>query len=500
MVTGLIRSPFSFLLPTIFLLLTFCSCSGNTGVDLVLRGGKVHTLDPALPWAEALAIEGDRLVAVGSSTDMDRHIGRDTVVVELEGRPVLPGFHDAHVHLMKGAVQLDWALMTEVDSREDILLIVKAFAEAHPDRPWVLGAGVRGTDPSIVLRTDLDRIVPNRPVYLEAHDCRFAWVNSKALELAGMDLGVDAATATLVRNTLPRPSHEEQLEILKRGVAHLHRFGVTSIETDASFEEVELIEELERLGDLKLRIRVVPTVTSVTDVERLAIEDAVRIPIDSSTASIARHFEQRGLQVIFDADGDDAVEVALAFLGTADPTRRHRLEGWEVVSRDDVTRLAELGVMVTVPPLATSPDLHLRADRLAWKSLLASGGQLVFGSRWPEHDLDPLFGIYAAVTRQDLHGKPEEGWMPEERLSVEQAVRAYTLNGVSAAFGDKTRGSLKAGKLADIVVLTEDIFKIVPRRIVEVEAAMTLVGGRVVYLSPSFLPEEMRLLLTQDYN
>ncbi len=429
---------------------------------------------------------------------MDRHIGRDTVVVELQGRPLLPGFHDSQVQLMKGALQLDWALLNEVESLEDILLTVKAYADAHPSHPWVLGAGLRLSDPGILHRADLDGVVSNRPVYLEAHDRRFAWVNTKALELAGMPSDVDSGRATLVRNALPKPPREELLQILKRGVDHLNRFGITSIETDASPEELELFEELERLKDLKLRIRVVPTATSTTDIERLANGDAVRISIDSSTASIARYLEKRGLQVIFDADGDHAVEVALTFLGTVDPARRHRLEGWEIVSREDVTRLAELGVTVSVPPLAASPDFQLRADRLAWKSLLASGGRLVFGSRWPEWDLDPLFGIYAAVTRQDLDGKPEEGRTPEERLSVEEAVRSYTLDGVFAAFGETTRGSLVPGKLADIVVLTEDIFKIVPRRIVEVEAAMTIVGGQVVYVSPSFLPEEMRRVLTDS--
>ena len=465
-------------------------------MDLVLRGGKVYTLDPALPWAEAVAIEGTRLVAVGSSTDMDRYIGRDTVVADLDGRSVLPGFHDTNVHLMKGAIQLDWALLNETRSLEDILLTVKAYADAHPDNPWVLGAGLRGVDPDIVHRSHLDQAVSERPIYLEAHDSSFAWVNSKALEIAGLDLGGDAATATAVRNALPRPSREEQLQILKRAVAHLHRFGVTSIETDGSFNELELLEELERLGNLKLRVRVVPTANAATDSELLAREGAVRIIMDGSTTSKASDLEQHGLQVIFDADGDDAVEAALQFLGKANPARRHRLEGWEVVSRDDVTRLADLGITVSVPPLAASPERHLRADRLAWRSLIASGGRLAFGSRWPESDLDPLFGIYTAVTRQDLDGKPEKAWVPDERLSVEEAVRAYTLNGVFAAFGEETRGSLVPGRLADIVVLTEDIFKIVPRRIVEVEAAMTIVGGQVVYVSPSFLPEEMRRVLT----
>lgn len=467
-------------------------------MDLVLRGGKVYTLDPALPWAEAIAVEGAELVAVGSSTDMDRHIGRDTVVVELQGRPLLPGFHDSHVQLMKGALRLDWALLNEVESLEDILLTVKAYADAHPSHPWILGAGLRLSDPGILHRGDLDGVVSNRPVYLEAHDRRFAWVNTKALELAGMPSDVESGRATLVRNALPKPPREELLQILKRGVAHLNRFGITSIETDASPEELALMEELESIGNLNLRVRVVPTVTAVADVERQATENAVRIPIDASTTSIARALEQRGFQLILDTDGDGAIEVALTLLAPMDPAQRHRIEGWEAASQDYVTRLAELGVTISVPPLAASPNLHLRADRLAWKSLIASGARLTFGSRWPEWDLDPLFGIYAAVTRQDLDGKPEEGHTPKQRLSVEEAVRAYTLDGVFAAFGETTRGSLVPGKLADIVVLTEDIFKIVPRRIVEVEAAMTIVGGQVVYVSPSFLPEEMRRVLTDS--
>ncbi|MCP5117586.1 MAG: amidohydrolase family protein, partial [bacterium] len=168
----------------------------------------------------------------------------------------------------------------------------------------------------------------------------------------------------------------------------------------------------------------------------------------------------------------------------------------------DIPRFAAIDVIASMQPYHASPDIvnvwrrHVGGRRaeygFAWKSLRDSGARLALGSDWPVVDLDPLLGIYTAVTRADLDGRPEGGWIPNQCLSLEEVIHGYTLGGAYASFEESIKGSLEVGKLADLVVLTEDLFKIPTPRIAETEVAMTVIGGKVVYISPSFLTDAMR--------
>jgi predicted amidohydrolase YtcJ len=228
---------------------------------------------------------------------------------------------------------------------------------------------------------------------------------------------------------------------------------------------------------------------------------------------LVEKLHQHGLPIIVRAKGDRAVRMALdAYekLGKA-PKRHRRIDGIDIISRVDIPRLADLGALACLQPCRASPDFASSWDRfigplrleraLAFKSLEASGALLAFGSRWPAFDLDPMLGIHAAVNRRNLDGKPERGWNPDERLSLEEALSAYTMRGVDGRFDADIRGTLEEGKPADIVVLSEDLFRIPARRIAEIEAVMTIVGGRTVYLSPGFVPKETEdILLGWSYN
>jgi predicted amidohydrolase YtcJ len=241
----------------ILALVTVFSCSpSGPGADLILRGGRIYTVDPQNPWAEAVAIREERLSAVGSDADMDRFIGRETVVVELDGKLALPGLIDSHIHFLDGSLLLERVQLDEARSLEEMKEIVRLYAEANPDLPWIVGHGWNYTfvdGGRLPTRQDLDEIVPDRPVFLTAYDGHTAWVNSKALEVAGVDresepegpgeIVRDPTTGEptgalkeegamqLVRRSIPRPSRDELLTALRNGMAYAHRFGITSIQT-----------------------------------------------------------------------------------------------------------------------------------------------------------------------------------------------------------------------------------------------------------------------------
>ena len=436
------------------------SCGPGRGVDLVLRGGNIFTLDPSHPWAEAVAIEADTIRSVGSDIDMDRFIGTETTVIELGGRTVTPGFHDSSVFFLEGSIGLDRLRLGEVHSVADLRDLVQAHANNTPDSEWIVGSGRFGHLLQLSA-ADLDLVVSDRPVLLEDRLVRVALLNSIALKRLRInsDSGVLSGQAVVsALGGLPQPTRDEKLEALRRGIEYAHRFGVTSVQTfDA---DPELYEELSKRGELQLRVA-----------------------FANDSPDVLQAFDE------------DEVRAALAAFEKADRmflSKQHRtLDGVTVVSEEVLARFAALDVTVIAQPYRASFDFvgSRQAGLYPWKTLLRSGTRLVFGSHWPRYPLSPFLGIFTAVARQNLDGKPEGGWIPGEKLSLEEAIRAYTGN-----------GALTAGAQADLAVASDNLFKIPLRRLAEVETVMTLFGGRVVYASPSFLPEEMRRHLSKDYN
>jgi predicted amidohydrolase YtcJ len=445
------------------------SCGPGRGVDLVLRGGNIYTLDPSHPWAEALAIESETIRSVGPNIDMDRFIGTETTVIELGGRTVLPGFHDSSVFFLEGSMGLNRLRLNEVDSVADILDLVGAHATTHPEVEWITGSGRFGhlleLNPSL-RGTDLDAVVTDRPVFVEDREARLALLNSTAMKRLSMDSSsglLSGEAIAPVRSRLPQASREEKLEALRRGIEYAHRFGVTSIQTTDT--DRELYEELSTRRELLLRV------------------------------VFAGALDANDSPAVLRAGSEAEVRAALAAFEKADrmffSKQQRYLDGVTVVSDDVLPKFAALDVTVIAQPYRVSFDFveNQQVPLYAWKTVLRSGTRLVFGSHWPRYPLNPFLGIFTAVTRQNLDGKPEGGWFPSEKLSIEEAIRAYT--------GD---GALTAGVPADLVVASDNLFKVPSRRLAEVETVMTLFGGRVVYASPSFLPEEMRRHLTNDYN
>lgn len=549
------------------LLLAGVALGAEPAADLILRGGRVYTVNPAQPWAEAVALRGDRIVAVGSNADVDRLAGDRTVVIDLGGKLVLPGFNDTHIHFLEGSLALDQVSLDSAKSLAEMQERVRAYALARPEQAWIAGRGwiyeyVDGG--RLPTRADLDTVVSDRPVYLEAYDGHTAWVNTKALEVAkvngasvpdgygeivkdhrtGLPTGVlkEGAAMEMVHRAIPKPTRAHQRAALRLGLAEARRNGICSIQNaSGTLEELDLYQSLLDANELTVRVYFAITVdkqTSPQDLDLVAAASsrfrgpwikagAVKIfmdgVIESHTAGmldpysddpstsgspeytaseidrLVSDLDRRGFQIFTHAIGDRSVRMVLDAYARAASTnpshpRRHRIEHIETISAQDIPRFAGLGVVASMQPYHASPDItgiwarnagEARLQRaFAWQSIRAAGAHMGHGSDWPVVTLNPLVGLHAAITREDLEGKPEGGWVPLQRLSLEQAILGYTRDAAYASFDDDAKGSIEPGKLADLVVLADDIFEISPRKIGATAVRMTIAGGRIVYETP----------------
>ncbi len=351
----------------------------------------------------------------------------------------------------------------------------------------------------------------------------------------------------LVAKVIPHPSENEMEEALRAALKEAARVGLTSIHDitvgpeawNGNFTgEIELLRRAELGGWLTCRIYAITPIANWKNLEQAGISHdmgsdflemgAVKAFADGSLGSrtawmfkpydddpsnsglpmpimappakleeIARQADKAGIQICTHAIGDRAISSLLDIyerIGGEHPAaHRFRVEHAQHVRPEDLARFGKLGIVASMQPYHAIDDGRWAEKRIgherarssyAWKSMLDAGARLAFGSDWPVAPLDPLSGIYAAVTRATLDGKNPGGWFPEQRLTVEEALRAYTLGAAYAAFQEKEKGTISPGKLADVVVLSDDLFRIPPERIKDVRVEITLVGGRVVYKSP----------------
>ncbi len=550
----------------------------HTPADVVLTHARVYTVNAKQPWAEAIAIRGDKIVAVGSANEIKTYRGPSTNVIDAGGRLVLPGFTDCHIHFLDGSLSLQRVHLDDAKDIPEIQRRVKAFADAHPDQPWVRGRG--WTYPSVGPtnlpdKKYLDEVVPERPVYLEAFDGHTWWANSKALQLAGITQATpnpaggefvrdpktgeatgaikeDAADAVMMR-AIPPPSQQETLAAYRAGFKEANRVGLVRVHgaggvgvTISDLKFVDALQQLRKSGELTLRMylayRVDPP--TITPAQFQQIEDArskyhddwisagaVKFFMDgvveSHTAAMLAPYsddpkltgsllwdpdtykrlvldlDKRGIQIFTHAIGDravrltlDAYENAAKVNGTHD--RRHRIEHIETITADDIPRFGKLGVIASFQPLHAYPDDNTllvwarnagpeRAQRgWAFRSIENSGGMLAFGSDWPIVTLNPWESVQNALTRQTTEGNPPGGFVPKERISLEDAIRGYTLGAAIAGHREQTEGSLEPGKLADLIIVSQDLFKIEPSEIGKTQVLLTVVGGKVVYESTAW--------------
>lgn len=546
-----------------------------SSADTVLLHAKIYTVNEQQPWAEALAIRGGMILAVGREADIAKYRGPNTKVIDAKQRLVLPGFTDCHIHFLDGSLSLLQVNLDRARTVGDIQQQVKAYASAHPGLLWVLGRGWQYTvfgGSGLPNKSILDEVIPDRPVYLESFDGHTWWANSKALKLAGITresqdppggqfvrdpasgeptgtVKEDAADA-VVRRAVPQPSDEQNLEALRRGMHEANAVGLVGAISPGGvsvaggdFTALDLYNELRHQGQLTLRLyiasRLEPPLASQEQIEKIigarrryhdewiaagAAKFFLDGVIESHTAAMLAPYsndpersgnllwepekykqavaelDRRGIQIYTHAIGDKAVRLALDAYEeahTKNRTRdaRPRIEHIENISSSDIPRFGSLGVIASFQPLHAYPDDDVvkvwapsigaeRAQRgWPWRSIEKTGGVLAFGSDWPIVTLNPWPGIQNALTRQTTEGEPPGGWLPAERISLADAIRAYTLGAAFAARREQTTGSLEPGKFADLIVLAQDLFMIEPTVIGKTEVLLTMVGGNVVYES-----------------
>lgn len=524
--------------------------------DSIVVNARIHTVDPARPEAEALAICGERIAAVGTSEEIRALAGPGTRVIDAAGRLVVPGFNDAHVHFIDGADQLVGVNLRPARDEQDMARRLAEHVTRLPKGRWVLnGYWDHEAWPSKALptRATIDAATPDHPVFVQRLDGHMGVANSLALKLAGItrdtpapDGGTivrDAAgeptgllkdnAMALVFRVVPPPTFDEVLERARAGLAHAARLGVTTIQDiTASAAELRAYQALREAGELTARIYSIQN-HGIDGLVKAGVrtgfgDDWIRIggiklfadgSMGSGTAAffepyadepgttglliqspedLARQMTEAdaaGFQLVVHAIGDranaiviDAVETLAAANGRRD--RRPRIEHAQVVRDPDKARMARAGIIASIQPSHCIDDMRWAERRIGrarcaiaydFRSFTDAGVRVAFGTDWFVEPLDPMIGLYAAVTRQFPDGTPAGGWFPEEKISMAQAIEFYTLGSAYAQFAERDKGSLAPGKLADLVILSRDVFRVPPRDILDTKPVLTMVGGRVVF-------------------
>jgi predicted amidohydrolase YtcJ len=533
--------------------------------DLILFNAHVHTMEEVLPRAQAVAVAGNRILAVGNDKDLRPLLHANGHAVDLRGKTVIPGLIDAHVHfgsysmtIYQGRVDLD-----NVQTRAEAIARVAEAARRTPPGQWIQGRGWNKNawaDPSLPTAAELDSVAPDHPIVLKDKTHHATWVNSRALELANITTSTkDPAGGEIVRDQsgrptgalletaselvyciVPEPDVATYVDALGQGATAAQRLGLTGLHEPGHPSVLAALQVLRHRGELGLRALVhIPTdgLQAAADLglrsglgdEYLRIgglkvfadgalgpqtahmlapysgtTDNLGMPTHTADelSDLVRRAHGAGFSVAVHAIGDAANRVTLTAIQNArsaksqsggprlQPTLPDRVEHVQLLHTQDVRRLAHLGVVVSMQPIHATSDMDMaeqhwgrRCDlSYAWRSVLDSGAVLAFGSDGPIETLDPLAGIHAAVTRRRADGRPgPEGWIPSQRLSVVEAVRAYTLGAAHASGEEHLKGSIAPGKLADLVVLSNDIFKIEPMEILDTHVVMTIFDGRIVY-------------------
>jgi predicted amidohydrolase YtcJ len=547
---------------TLFLLLSqpFLRAQSAPAADLIIRNAKIWTVDQTHPTAQAVAVLGDRIVAVGSNDEVEAWHSAHTRVIDASGKLLLPGFNDSHVHFVDGGVSLDSVQLNDATSAAEFARRIGEQANKTPRGEWVMSGDwdetkwVPATMPSKEL---IDPLTPDTPVFVSRYDGHMALANSVTLRLAGITAqtpdppggvimrdgqgnptgALKDAAMDYVYKVAPPLSHDARLRATKRALAHAASLGVTSVQhMNPEYADIAIYSELLERGELTARIYAAPLITGVDDQVKIGIGHAFGSPFlrigalkayaDGSLGSSTAYFfdpfsnqpnnrgllsdemhpvslmrdrmmraDAAGLQVCTHAIGDQGISIILDLYSEivkahGERDRRFRIEHAQHMAAKDFDRFAQLHVIASMQPYHAIDDGrwaeerigHDRASRTyAFRTFLNRGVRLAFGTDWNVAPLNPMLGLYAAVTRATLDGKNPNGWFPEQKLTIAEAIEAYTVGSAYAEFQEKDKGSITPGKLADMVLLSADVLTIAPTKIRDVRVLTTFVGGKIVW-------------------
>jgi predicted amidohydrolase YtcJ len=532
-----------------------CARESVAPADLVVYG-RVWTGDSARPWAGAVAVAGDTIVAVGDSTEVAWRVGPGTRMLTAPGM-VAPGFMDGHLHFVDGGFQLASVDLRPADSPEDFIARLAAFAREKRPGEWITGGDwdhERWAGAPLPRREWIDSVTPHNPVFVNRLDGHMGLANTAALRMAKIGRGTrEIPGGVIVRDrngeptgilkdeamgpvygAIPPASDAQRDAALRRAMEHAASKGVTTV-NHVSVSWPDLGAYLRAKADRALTVRAalyfpLADWRRVADtVARLGRGDdevwigGVKGYVDGSLGSTTALFyepyaddpstpgvlttpedslrrwigaaDSAGLQVVVHAIGERANGLLLDIFDSVAQAngardRRFRIEHAQHLRRADIDRLARMGVVASMQPYHAADDGRWAEKRLgperikttyAFRSLIDRKAHLAFGSDWTVAPMDPILGIHAAVTRRTLDGKHPGGWVPEEKITVEEALAAYTTGDAYGIFAENRRGRLAPGYQADLVLLDRDLTRIPPETIEQTSVTGTVVGGRVVF-------------------
>jgi predicted amidohydrolase YtcJ len=539
--------------------------------DVVVRNARIYTGDSQRPWAQSLAIKGDRIAWVGDEKSAASYIGPTTRIVDAGGRLMLPGFIDSHFHVLLGG-NPDVLRIENANSLGEIQRQVREFAQKRPELRWVEVEGWNySAFPNGTLPTwkDLEGLTGGRPAFLVAYDYHTIWMNREALKEFGItrksekvifaeklekdpktgeptgivtgfgSTGLSEDAETELRKHLPSHAVEAISRDVANNVAAAVKAGITTVVDPQSYlEDLDLYSQLRRDGKLPARLQVAlfhrRGTTDVTlklfdDARQKYNDDWLRVSavklyiddvIEPHTAAMLEPYADRPqtrgeldyppeefkqvvarldrmkFQVFIHSIGDRGIRTALDAIEYAEKQngprdRRDEMIHIECLNGQDIPRFKQLGVIACMQPRHCAPDITGQWAKAvgpvrwkyawAFRSLRDSGATLAVASDWNVAEMEPLIGIYTALTRKGLDGKPDGGWVPEQTIDLETAIRGYTINGAYANFVEGNRGSITTGKYADLVMLSDDLFKIPAEKIKDAKVVWTMVGGKEVW-------------------
>lgn len=542
----------------LFGLLTFVtSCQNKTQkAEVIITNATIWTGNENQPWAEAMAISADTIQEVGTVKKISDLIGKKTIVKDMSGKFISPGFIDSHVHFLTGGFSLTSVQLRNAKTPEDFTQRIEDYVQTIPKGAWILEGDWdhENWGGELPKKGWIDEVTKDNPLLIRRLDGHMALANSLALSLAGVDRNTkDVDGGEIIRNkagdltgilkdnaislvfkSVPSPSEAEYEKALISAMNHVASNGVTtSIHHVSASGHLEVLKKAHSEGKLITRIYAIMALNEwkklIENIDQdgkgdkwlkigglkgfvdgslgshtAAFFDQYSdkpldkgffvVPIDTIYKNI-KEADSANLQIMVHAIGDKAINNLLNIYekvqkenGTKD--RRFRIEHAQHIDPNDITRFSELGVIPSMQPYHAIDDGRwaeklIGSERIkttyAFNSLFEANATVAFGSDWFVAPPTPLEGIYAAVTRRTLDDKNPDGWVPDQKITVDQALRAYTKNAAYAAFDEDIKGTLEVGKLADFVVISEDLTKVNPERIRELKVLETYVGGKKVF-------------------